>query len=174
MKKLILLISVTLLLISCNKSIYYEYLSNGKYATFEIQNNNIAVYRSNSNNYIYTKSTTILNKVDSTISFSLPYSMYYFEKDQEKFNLCGFKHKTNEDKYMLITYLKSNEDSIISISKADRNRFLKNGSCFVENNVNWFPPYFTRVKKIDYKKFNLPQIEDKYLKDPIKAPKTYE
>ena len=43
-----------------------------------------------------------LNKVDSTISFSLPYSMYYFEEDQEKFNLCGFKHKTSEDKYILI------------------------------------------------------------------------
>ncbi|SHJ02739.1 hypothetical protein SAMN04488096_10723 [Mesonia phycicola] len=175
MKKLILL-SFTLLLFSCSKSIYYEYSNNGKYATLEIKNKILAIYRSNSGNFIYTESALFQRPTDTTseISFSLPFWMYYIDEDQEKFNICSFKRKSAEDDFKVITYAEINKDSIVSVSKSDRKYFIDNGTCFKEKNINWFPPYFTKVKKIDYKKFNLPQIENKYLKDPIKAPMVYD
>lgn len=175
MKKLILL-SFILLLFSCSKSIYYEYSNNEKYAILEIENNNIAIYRSTGAKFIYIESAKIFTTTDAKnyIEFSSPYWMYLIEKNENEFNLCGFEYKIREDKYRLVSYQKINEDSIVSISKLNRDQFLKNGSCFTENNIDWLPPYFTRVKKIDYKKFNLPQIEDKYLKDPSKALKVYD
>lgn len=176
MKKLILL-SIIILSFSCNRSIYYEYSNNGSYATLEIKDEFFAIYRSNTNNFIYTKSAAIYRMADSIeyIDITSPYWLLYIDRNKEKFDQCGFDHKIVDDAYNLkLTYKKTNEDSIVSISKLNRDQFLENGSCFTENKIDWLPPYFTRVKKIDYTKFNLPQIEDKYLKNPIKAPKVYD
>jgi len=121
MKKLILLL-IIVLLFSSSKSIYYEYSNNGKYATLEIKDELLTIYRSNNFKYIYTKNATIYPKTDTTsyIVFSMPLSLYYIEENQTKFNLCGFVYKTGEEIFTSdLTYLKINEDSIISISKLD-------------------------------------------------------
>lgn len=110
-----------------------------------------------------------------------PAQLYFIKKNETKFDLCAFVYEgdyplklqdVNSDE--LLIYNKISSDSIVLIGESTESEFIKNGSCFSDNNINWFPPYFTKVKKIDYKKFNLPQIEDKYLKDPIKAPKVYD
>lgn len=179
MKKVFFLVTISLLFISCNKKLYYEYYNEGNYATLEIIDNFSVIYRSKSNNsnFIYI-SSVVRYETNDTVSHIDIFSTYwldFIENGQDKYDLCGFDYKPPNDAInSFITYRIINNDSLVSISEANRNKFLENGSCFVENNVNWLPPYFTRVKKIDYKKFNLPQIKDKYLKDPGKAPKVYD
>ena len=189
MKKLIVLLLIVNSLLSCGQSVYYEFIDSNHYATFEITNKNSSIYRSSNAtedayvSYIYVESGPWLSnsKSSSAIGIARPAWLYFIKNKETKFDLCGFVYESDfplgiqdVNSNELLIYNKVSNDSIVLVGKSKENVFLKHASCFEDNNIDWLPPYFTRVKKIDYKKFNLPQIEDKYLKDPIKAPKVYD
>ena len=58
---------------------------------------------------------------------------------------------TNKRDSLVVDYIRSSSD---------------NSHCFSRQGIDWFPSYFVRVKKIDYSKFNVPEVKYKYLKNP--------
>lgn len=176
MKYKVILILIYFVVVSCSKSVYYEYTSPERYATVELTKKNEFIYRVSDGAFIHIKSNTgFSNEQNATyIGLSQPYWLYTVEQGNAAFDMCGFVHTIPNNEKNELIFKKVGQDSIISIGKTNRKQFLKNGSCFVEKNITWFPPFLTRVKKINYKEFNFLKVKDKYLKDPNKAPKAYE
>ncbi|GGX35064.1 hypothetical protein [Aquimarina muelleri] len=75
-------------------------------------------------------------------------------------NTCGTNNQLNLDKN-IIHYSKKNRDSLDLLTNLKTE--LGKEPCFTEHKITWFPPYLKKIKKIDYKKFNLP-LKEKYLK----------
>jgi len=94
--------------------------------------------------------------------------MYLLRVDEDKFDSCFYD--ILDKKGSEITYIAREKDSLDLLWTPNIKRDLLKEACYKENNITWFPPYLKRVKKIDYKKFNLPQIKTKHLKHPKKAP----
>ncbi|WP_338790949.1 hypothetical protein [Bernardetia sp. MNP-M8] len=86
--------------------------------------------------------------------------MYYIERNS--FYRYTFCNAANNDIAYYAVY------NVIEDSLLVRNIYsLEKEFCFVEQGIDWFPPYFVRVKKINYAKFNVPEVKHKYLRDPL-------
>lgn len=162
MKKAIILLLISISLASCGKSIYYEYIDSDHYAAFEITNKNSLIYRSSNTvketyvSYVYVESGPWLSNSESSSSVGLarPAQLYFIKKNETKFDLCAFVYEgdyplklqdVNSDE--LLIYNKISSDSIVLIGKSTESEFIKNGSCFSDNDINWFPPISQRSRK---------------------------
>lgn len=184
MKKAIFLIVLIFVLSSCASSIYYAYEQKGDYCTLEVTKQDDVIYRAfsenyavpnydfpNANNiYIYIKSHD--ENHENSVSIDDFFELYFIKINSDKFNYCGgFEEIGAPYLETLITYSKETKDGLDLLWYPKIKEKLIMQDCTRENAITWFPPYMKRIKKIDYKKFNLPQIEIKHLKNPEKAPK---
>jgi len=77
-----------------------------------------------------------------------------------RYDFCiAYNHKTPR----YVVYKQTRDSLLVDYLRHD----LNNEFCFSEQGIDWFPPYFVRVNKIDYSKFNVPEVKYKYLKDPL-------
>ena len=65
-----------------------------------------------------------------------------------------------------VLYIRESRDSLRLIWTQNIKKEFLNETSFAMMEIDWFPPYIKRVKKIEYKKFNL-RVKKKYLKDPF-------
>ncbi|WP_438710669.1 hypothetical protein ACSTS3_18115 [Aquimarina muelleri] len=167
--KPIVYIVAFLFLSSCSRSIYYAFEEKGTYCTLEEKKNGTVIYRAVSKEH-YKKSSSSINY----LHIYSPYSSYeLYTGIGNNFFLTYIQNNELKDKKIcrdtfvpapyqnFLHYLKKNEDSLKLLSDIEND--LKNQSCFAEHKITWFPPYLKKIKKIDYKKFNLP-LKEKYLK----------
>ena len=169
--KPIVYIVALLFLSSCSRSIYYAFEEEGTYCTLEEKKNGTVIYRAISKEH-YTESSTMKEYIhiesynssheDYTgigMSFILRYINHV---DSHNIGIC-----TTTDNYSLtdnyIHYSKSEHTDSIPFLKGKYLEEIEKEPCFTEHKITWFPPYLKKVKKIDYKKFNLP-LKEKYLK----------
>lgn len=169
MRKSIFYISILIVFFtSCTKSIYFAYNKDTTYCTIEVTGKDEILYRGNYSTFIFLESVNFssINKKDNTgyISFVAPGWLTYKVKGDNLFNLCPSNNMEQ------ITYKLVSEDSIELICQSCVDSILLSDPCFLNNGIDWFPPFMKKVEKIDYEKFGLPNIKKKYLMNPDKAP----
>ncbi|WP_438710668.1 hypothetical protein ACSTS3_18110 [Aquimarina muelleri] len=160
-----------LFLSSCSRSIYYAFEEKGTYCTFEVNKKEI-IYRAVSEkhyklNSYPTKDYVYINSFNHWYEHTKPEigkgALVYYLKKIESYTpyMCNTSTSLQNDADNFLFYSKTeNTDSLELILKKE---LVKNEKCFTEHKITWFPPYLKKVKKIDYKKFNLP-LKKKYLK----------
>ena len=168
--KPIVYIVAFLLLSSCSRSIYYAFEKEGTYSTLEEKKNGDVIYRAISKEHYFTERSGFKNYIYlySPISSNNIYTgigtdfilMFIENLDPYTENTCTTNNQFNPDKN-IIHYSKKNRDSLDLLTNLKTE--LGKEPCFIKHKITWFPPYLKKVKKIDYKKFNLP-LKEKYLK----------
>jgi len=148
MKKLLLLFIISSLFSCKSGYIYYAYenLETKTYAILQISKKGTNIqYKSASeiypDKYIYIYGTRPYIRNNQYIKFNSFYDLTFITSTN-KLDACpNFDDNDRE----ILVYLK--EDDRIVFEKN------KNMKCFKERHIYWFPPYMTKVKKIDYTKF---------------------
>ena len=168
--KPIVYIVALLFLSSCSRSIYYAFEEEGTYCTLEEKKNGDAIYRAVSKKhyftersgfqeylYIYSPSSSKKSYLGIGDNFLL---VEITNAERHEGDMCTSSVEINEyDNF--IHYSKKNRDSLGLLTNLKTE--LAKEPCFIKHKITWFPPYLKKVKKIDYKKFNLP-LKEKYLK----------
>ncbi len=166
-KKIIFLIVILLINVSCSRSVYYAYEKDGTYATLELtKDNNDIIYRAKSKEYYSEKKYIYFESRNNSRSDQNVHTIGFFIlkyiKENEEFMAC-FANSNN--KGVLNDYLEyyAENDSIFLKKNSKLNKNFDSEPCFKKTGITWFPPYLKKIKKIDYKKFKLP-YKKKYLR----------
>ena len=144
--------------------VIYRAASKEHYDTTEVVNKPIhwreRQSKKRDNIYIYIYNRSLFYDVDEEVTIGDSFDFHYIERNSVyRYNFC-LPSYDNGGNYATYT---NNEDSLI----VDYIRYdLDKQHCFSRQGINWFPSYFVRVKKIDYSKFNVPEVKYKYLKNP--------
>ena len=195
MNKLIVYSLLFLLSSSCSRSMYYAYEGEHSYCTIEAipkrklwwllgRRFDQVIYRATSkehydttrimneylnwkerrskkkdNIYIYIKNSSFFYDIYEEIAVEGSFDFFYIERNNlYRYDFCL---ALSEDVPNYALYI-TKKDSLL----ADYIDYLDEQHCFTQQGIDWFPPYFVRVKKIDYSKFNVPEVKYKYLKNP--------
>ena len=166
----VLYIVTLLFLSSCSRSIYYAFEEKGTYCTLEEKKNGEVIYRAVSKEhyniessgfkeYLYVHSPNSANTIYIGIGTGFVFRFVQNIKlDIE--DMCFSKSEYIPNK-SLVHYSREGKDSLDLLTNLKTE--LAKEPCFAEHKITWFPPYLKKIKKIDYKKFNLP-LKEKYLK----------
>ncbi|WP_438710670.1 hypothetical protein ACSTS3_18120 [Aquimarina muelleri] len=167
----VLYIVTLLFLSSCSRSIYYAFEKEGTYCTLEEKKNGTVIYRAVSKEKYNIHSSGLIEylyieSIDSSNDFFAGISGSFFLKlinsiEVKSEEICFSNIELSIDEF-IVHYSKINKDSLDFLSDNLDVRLQKN-NCFAKHKITWFPPYLKKIKKIDYKKFNLP-LKKKYLK----------
>ncbi|WP_438710665.1 hypothetical protein ACSTS3_18095 [Aquimarina muelleri] len=168
--KPIVYIVAFLFLSSCSRSIYYAFEEEGTYCTFEVNKKEI-IYRAVSEkhyklNSYPTKDYVYINSANGWYKYKEPRInraalLLYIEKiNSDIGNMCITSSLSPNDNSFL-SYIETEKKDSLKLLLWER--LLNKEPCFTEHKITWFPPYLKKIKKIDYKKFNLP-LKEKYLK----------
>ncbi len=173
MPRFIFFIALPILILnSCSSSVYYAYEKDDTYCTIEVTKKDQIFYRGNYQTFIYLESYNLSlydNKKNvDFLSFDAPGWMAYKIKNDNLFNLCP------SSTVRKITYQIKNADTINLICPPCVTSILSSEPCFINNGIDWFPPYMIKVYKIDYNKFGLSGFKKAHLKNPEKAPMLFE
>ncbi len=166
--KPIIYIIALLFLSSCSRSIYYAFEEKGTYCTLEEKKNGTVIYRAVSKEH-YKKSSSSINYLH-IYSNNDPDSLYlgignvftfsFLRKSKE---ICMSSYKLSPFENFINYTKRYDNDSLSLLMYSDKKKTILKEPCFAEHKITWFPPYLKKVKKIDYKKFNLP-LKEKYIK----------
>ncbi|MDI9312438.1 MAG: hypothetical protein QM535_19670 [Limnohabitans sp.] len=153
-------------LISCTKSTYYVF-EEKKYNN-DLKSDEISTYCSieiNSKKEIIYRGASDKYKNTAFIYLNEPMSVGYKENSFSIATFFNAKYVIANTKDSLwkkvvmdripIVYLTKSNDSLINNNNEELIKFLKNDNKLNISNFVWFPPYFVKVKKIDYNKFYL-------------------
>ena len=156
------------ILTSCHRSTYYAYVEPNMYITVELTKSNNVILRGGANlNYpqdikflhIFSSQTALDN---SYIGIGKNFALHYINNSLETVPCFSFKDINIDNLYLDYSHI--TKDSLVLIKHSQKNILFLNEPCFEKTGLTWFPPYLKKVKKIDYDKFNLPNIKKKYLK----------
>ena len=169
--KPIVYIVAFLLLSSCSRSIYYAFEEEGTYCTFE-KTITKTIYRAVSKEHYFTEKSGFKryihiesdNEYKKDIGISPGFIMIYLNELTAESKVCFSNlEPNNKGVFSYLVYNKENLDSLDLLWNSKIEKRVSSDNCFTEHKITWFPPYLKKVKKIDYKKFNLP-LKEKYLK----------
>lgn len=181
MKKWIYLL-LMLMLCACSRSMYYAYEDKNVYATLEVKTKKKLfspcvgdlIYRG------YAKKDSLSNLENISFFYMEVYGFTPIDKiyDIQTYSFGKYLHKddTLPRFYTCLSGLKSGSlvsyvsyqsrgDSILLLEKHEEE--ANKDFCYQRIGLNWFPNYFVRIDKIDYTKFNVPELKHKYLRDPM-------
>ncbi|WP_338815802.1 hypothetical protein V9L05_22670 (plasmid) [Bernardetia sp. Wsw4-3y2] len=142
--------------------VIYRAASKEHYDTTEVSNKYLSwedrYSKKKDNIYMYIKNSNY--NIEKKVYIDTYFDFLYIQRNYVyRYDFCLPSHDNSAN---YATYTNAKDSLIVDYIRYD----LDTQYCFSHQGIDWFPPYFVRVKKIDYAKFNVPEVKYKYLKNP--------